>query len=103
MSDGRQTPDNAGPDMGPPGSAMPSSDNDGSKKPSSNLKPAFDDGALKVMEEEFQVGIASLDERWAHFVHVVRAQRARGRRSKLGQIPERIREAPSGAAEIARQ
>ena len=48
--------------MGPPGSAMPSIDNDGSKKPSSNLKPAFEDGALKVMEEEFQVGIALLDD-----------------------------------------
>jgi hypothetical protein len=50
MSDGRQTPDN-----GPPGSAIPSIDADGPKKLSAIPKPAFDDGALKIMEEEFQV------------------------------------------------
>jgi len=55
MSDGRQTPDNGGADQGPPGSAMPSVETDGSKKPSSTPKIAFDDGALKVMEDEFQV------------------------------------------------
>jgi hypothetical protein len=54
MSDGRETPDNAGPDQGPPGSAMPSTDAETSKK-SAIPKAAFDDGALKVMEDEFQV------------------------------------------------
>jgi hypothetical protein len=55
MSDGRQSPDNGGPDQGPPGSAMPSIDEDGTKKASAMPKTAFDDGALKVMEDEFQV------------------------------------------------
>lgn len=55
MSDGRETPDNAGQDQGPPGSAMPPSDAELPKKPSGIPKPAFDDGALKVMEDEFQV------------------------------------------------
>jgi hypothetical protein len=59
MSDGRQTPENGGPDQGPPGSAMPSMDNEGTKKPSAMMKPAFDDGALKVMEDEFQVRLAA--------------------------------------------
>ncbi|CAF1075051.1 unnamed protein product [Rotaria sordida] len=54
MSDGRETPDNGGPDQGPPDSAMPSTDAETSKKPSAMLKTAFDDGALKVMEDEFQ-------------------------------------------------
>ena len=57
MSDGRQTPDNGGPDQGPPGSAMPSTDADTSKK-SAIPRTAFDDGALKVMEDEFQVSIS---------------------------------------------
>jgi hypothetical protein len=58
MSDGRETPDNGGPDQGPPGSAMPSIDTETSKKlPSAIPKTAFDDGALKVMEDEFQVSI----------------------------------------------
>ena len=60
MSDGRQTPENGGPDQGPPGSAMPSVDNEGAKKPAGMMKPAFDDGALKVMEDEFQVRLARL-------------------------------------------
>jgi len=55
MSDGRQTPDNGGTDQGPPGSAMPSIETDSSKKQSAIPKIAFDDGALKVMEDEFQV------------------------------------------------
>lgn len=50
MSDGRETPDNDG----APGSAMPSTDAETSKK-SAMPKIAFDDGALKVMEDEFQV------------------------------------------------
>jgi hypothetical protein len=58
MSDGRQTPDMGGADQGAPGSAMPSMEIDNSKKPAVMLKAAFDDGALKVMEDEFQV------ERW---------------------------------------
>jgi hypothetical protein len=57
MSDGRQTPDNDGTDQGPPGSAMPSMDTDMSKKQSAIPRTAFDDGALKVMEDEFQVHI----------------------------------------------
>ena len=55
MSEGRESPDNTGPDQGPPGSAMPSVDTEPAKKPSAMLRPAFDDGALKVMEDEFQV------------------------------------------------
>lgn len=55
MSDGRESPDNGGIDQGPPGSAMPSIDTETSKKPSAVPKAAFDDGALKVMEDEFQV------------------------------------------------
>ena len=56
MSDGRESPDNAGAaDPGAPGSAMPSVETESTKKPSGMLKPAFDDGALKVMEDEFQV------------------------------------------------
>jgi hypothetical protein len=55
MSDGRQTPDNGGPDQGPPGSAMPSADADTSSKKSAMPRTAFDDGALKIMEDEFQV------------------------------------------------
>jgi hypothetical protein len=55
MSDGRESPENGGPDQGPPGSAMPSMETEGSKKPSAIPKTAFDDGALKVMEDEFQV------------------------------------------------
>lgn len=52
MSEGRDSPDNDG----PPGSAMPSTiDVDTSKKASAIPKIAFDDGALKVMEDEFQV------------------------------------------------
>ena len=57
MSDGRRTPDNPGPEEGPPGSAMPSIDTESSKKLSAMPKTAFDDGALKVMEDEFQVYI----------------------------------------------
>jgi hypothetical protein len=57
MSDGRETPDTGGPDQGPPDSAMPSIEIEGSKKPSAMPKTAFDDGALKVMEDEFQVHI----------------------------------------------
>ena len=52
MSDGRQTPENGGSDPVPPDSSM---DTDGSKKPSAMPRIAFDDGALKVMEDEFQV------------------------------------------------
>jgi hypothetical protein len=52
MSDDRQSPDNTGPDQGPPDSSM---DTDGSKKQSAMPKIAFDDGALKVLEDEFQV------------------------------------------------
>ncbi|CAF2045131.1 unnamed protein product [Rotaria magnacalcarata] len=51
MSDGHQTPDNAGPDQGAPDSAMPSNETESTKKP---IRTAFDDGALKVMEDEFQ-------------------------------------------------
>lgn len=58
MSEGRQTPDNTGSDQGPPGSEMPPSEAETSKKPSTMLKTAFDDGALKVMEDEFQVSIS---------------------------------------------
>lgn len=57
MSDGRESPDNTGADPGAPGSAMPSVETESTKKPSGMLKPAFDDGALKVMEDEFQVDI----------------------------------------------
>ncbi len=46
MSDGRETPDTGGPDQGPPDSAMPSIEIEGSKKPSAMPKTAFDDGAL---------------------------------------------------------
>ena len=60
MSDGRQSPDNTGADQGAPGSAMPSTDADGSKK-SGMARTAFDDGALKVMEDEFQVRPRSID------------------------------------------
>ena len=52
MSDDRQSPDNTGSDVGPPDF---SADTDGSKKQSAIPKVAFDDGALKVMEDEFQV------------------------------------------------
>ncbi len=55
MSDGRESPDTGGPDQGPPGSAMPSIETESTKKPSAIPRPAFDDGALKVMEDEFQV------------------------------------------------
>jgi hypothetical protein len=54
MSEGRQTPDNGGPDQGPPDSAMPLMETETSKK-SAIPRAAFDDGALKVMEDEFQV------------------------------------------------
>ncbi|CAF1588620.1 unnamed protein product, partial [Adineta ricciae] len=50
MSDGHRTPDLTG----APGSAMPLSDVEPSKKPSSILRTAFDDAALQSMEEEFQ-------------------------------------------------
>ncbi|CAF1073735.1 unnamed protein product [Adineta steineri] len=60
MSDGRQSPGNAEADGGPPGSAMPSTDADGSKKQSAMLRTAFDDGALKVMEDEFQAVLTEL-------------------------------------------
>ncbi|CAF5137398.1 unnamed protein product, partial [Rotaria sp. Silwood1] len=60
MSEGHQTPDNNGPDQGPPGSAMPSTEAESSKKPSAMLKTAFDDGALKVMEDEFQTVLNEL-------------------------------------------
>ncbi|CAF4829323.1 unnamed protein product, partial [Rotaria sp. Silwood2] len=60
MSDGRETPDNGGADQGPPDSAMPSTDAEASKKPSGMLKTAFDDGALKVMEDEFQTVLNEL-------------------------------------------
>jgi hypothetical protein len=60
MSDGRETPDNAGPDQVPSGSEIPSTDADSSKKQSAMPKTAFDDGALKVMESEFQVKILSI-------------------------------------------
>jgi chromosome segregation ATPase len=53
MSDGHQSPENGGPDQGPPDSALPA-DGETSKK-SAMPKIAFDDGALKVMEDEFQV------------------------------------------------
>jgi len=66
MSDGRQTPDTGGPDQGPPGSAMPSIDTDTSKK-SAMPKIAFDDGALKVMEDEFQVQIKHFDKIFLKF------------------------------------
>jgi hypothetical protein len=55
MSDDRQSPDNTGSDQGPPDSTMPSMDTDVPKKQSAMPKIAFDDGALKVMEDEFQV------------------------------------------------
>ncbi|CAF3292589.1 unnamed protein product [Rotaria socialis] len=57
MSDGHQTPDNAGPDQGPPDSAMPSTEAESAKKP---IRTAFDDGALKVMEDEFQTVLNEL-------------------------------------------
>ncbi|CAF1523801.1 unnamed protein product [Rotaria sp. Silwood1] len=60
MSDGRETPDNGGADQGPPDSGMPSTDAETSKKPSGMLKTAFDDGALKVMEDEFQAVLNEL-------------------------------------------
>jgi len=62
MSDDHHTPDNGAADQGAPGSAMPSTDADGSKKPSAMLRTAFDDGALKVMEDEFQVYISLIDK-----------------------------------------
>ena len=52
MSDDRQSPDDTGPDQGPPDSSM---DTDGSKKVSAVPRIAFDDNALKLMEDEFQV------------------------------------------------
>ena len=65
MSDGHQTPENDGSDQAPADSAMLSMDTDGSKKPSTMPKIAFDDGALKVMEDEFQVRSSS-DEKQTH-------------------------------------
>ncbi|CAM4776839.1 unnamed protein product [Rotaria magnacalcarata] len=59
MSDGHQTPDNPGPDPAPPDSAMPSTDGETTKKTGA-LKTAFDDGALKVMEDEFQTVLNEL-------------------------------------------
>jgi hypothetical protein len=58
MSDDRQSPDNGGPDQGPPDSALPA-DGETSKK-SAMPRMAFDDGALKVMEDEFQVKSQSI-------------------------------------------
>ena len=55
MSEGRQTPENGGPDQGPADSDIPTGEIETSKKASTVLKTAFDDGALKVMEDEFQV------------------------------------------------
>ena len=53
MSDGRQSPDNGGVDgTGDP--SVVSVDGETTKK-SAMPRIAFDDGALKVMEEEFQV------------------------------------------------
>ena len=57
MSDDRQSPDNTGTDPGAPGSAMPDAD---SSKKSAMVRTAFDDGALKVMEDEFQVCVRFL-------------------------------------------
>ncbi|CAF0915662.1 unnamed protein product [Adineta ricciae] len=57
MSDDRQSPDNTSTDPGAPGSAMP--DVDSSKK-SAMVRTAFDDGALKVMEDEFQTVLNEL-------------------------------------------
>ncbi|CAM4831013.1 unnamed protein product [Rotaria magnacalcarata] len=59
MSDGHQTPDNPGPDPAPPDSAMPSTDGETTKKTGA-LRTAFDDGALKVMEDEFQTVLNEL-------------------------------------------
>ncbi|CAF4258291.1 unnamed protein product, partial [Rotaria magnacalcarata] len=59
MSDGHQTPDSPGPDPAPPDSAMPSTDGETTKKTGA-LKTAFDDGALKVMEDEFQTVLNEL-------------------------------------------
>lgn len=55
MSDGHQTPENGAPDQGPSESGTAPSDAEISKKPHGMLKTAFDDGSLKVMEDEFQV------------------------------------------------
>ena len=58
MSDDRQSPDNGGPDQGPADSSAPA-DGETSKK-SALPRLAFDDGALKVMEDEFQVKSPSI-------------------------------------------
>lgn len=56
MSDGRQSPENGGTDAGGDPSVV-SGEGETSKK-SAMPRIAFDDGALKVMEEEFQVEIS---------------------------------------------
>lgn len=59
MSEGRESPDNTGTDPGANGSAMPPNENEPSKK--TTMRPAFDDGALRVMEDEFQVSRSEQD------------------------------------------
>lgn len=54
MSDGHQTPDNAAPTEAAQDGGIPPAEAEPSKKPAM-LRTAFDDGALKVMEDEFQV------------------------------------------------
>ena len=54
MSDGRQSPENGAGDQGGGDPSVVSGDAEPSKK-SAMPRIAFDDGALKVMEEEFQV------------------------------------------------